>query len=57
LVKGTLQTTDKESPLYREETPAQAQNHDLTPEQVQALQSSLGAVPIAEEATQDGARA
>jgi len=56
LVKGTLQTTDKESPLYQE-TPAQAQNHDLTPEQVQALQSSLGAVPIAEEATQDGARA
>lgn len=56
LIKGTLQTTDKESPLYQE-APAQAQAAGLTPEQVQALQSSLGAVPIAQEGTQDGAEA
>lgn len=54
LIKGTLQNTDPESPLYRpsDGSPA-APVRDLTPEQVTALQTSLGAVPIAQEGAEE----
>lgn len=51
LIKGTLQTTDPGSPQYQE-TPPAAQDQGLTQEQMAALQTSLGAVPIAQEPTE-----
>jgi hypothetical protein len=51
LIRGTLQQTDPASPLYQETAP-RAQDQHLTPEQQQALQSSLGAVVVSEEATE-----
>lgn len=46
LVKGTLQTTDKDSPLYVAGDPPPPSNGVITPEQQAVLAASLGAVPI-----------
>jgi hypothetical protein len=44
LVRGTLQTTDPESPLYQvPKESAPAPRGDLTQQQMAALQNSLGA--------------
>lgn len=51
LIKGTLQTTDKDSPLYREQ-PVRAEAPALTNEQMTALQNSLGATIVSENGSE-----
>src|SRR4249919_3900395 len=51
LVKGSLVTTDPDSPLYNGDTPTIASNTPLTEEQRKVLADSLGATVVEEEAT------
>jgi hypothetical protein len=51
LVKGSLVTTDPDSPLYNGDTPTITSNTPLTEEQRKVLADSLGATVVEEEAT------
>lgn len=50
LIRGTLQTTDPESPLYSEEKIA-APQPPMSADQMESLKNSLGATVVGEEST------